>query len=210
MNKVYKIKAVKNPKIDAEYDAYCNDFEGKEMIGINMMGTRHFNAPSILYFTADFSSIPLSDFPFIDLSFPVFSVRMFEILKSVRGFDHHAIPVTMLDDSYLENQFDKNGYLKSNLPRDSNYLAVQFKDFEDVFDYESSKYQKDLVFPEDVGVIEKLTLKTPKDGFNSMFKIKEAMEYVFVSEKAKQALELNNVKGCVFEEVETTPSRCSL
>lgn len=204
MNKVYKIKPVKNSKIDADYDAYCNDFKGKEMIGINMMRIKNFNPPAVLYFTADFSSIPSSDFPFIDLSFPVFSVRMFEILKSVRDFEYNVIPVTMLDDSYLEGQFDKNGTLKSDVPYNDNYLAVQFKSFENVFDYKNAKYQPDLVFPDDVGVIEKLVLKSPKDGFKSIFKIKEAMEYVFVSERAKQVLEDNNIKGCAFEEVETT------
>ena len=206
MEKVYKINSVKNPKVDTDYDAYCNEFDGKEVIGSNMIGVRDFDKPKKLYFTADFLSIPYSDFPFTDVSFPIISNRMFSILKNVKQFDCDIIPVCMLDDSFIGNQFDRKGKLKEEVPSNCNYLALQFKSCENVFDYSNSDFTKSLIFPEKVGTIKRLVLKVPKDGFKPLFKIKEAMEYVFVSEKAKQALELNNIKGCAFEEVETTPT----
>lgn len=202
--KAYKITAFKNPKVDADYDAYCLPFKGKDIFGAHMMGINDFDYPDMIYFQADFLSIPFYDFVSIDLTFHVMSKNMLEILTSIKGFKYTTIPVTMIDDSFLGNPFEKEGKLKPEVPINTNYGAIQLKEFSNVFDYQSSIYKADLVFPEEIGQIEKLVLKNPNFGFLPLFKIKEAPQHLFVSDEAKIELERKKIQGCLFEEVEVS------
>lgn len=202
MKRAYKITAIKNPRVDADHDAYCLPFKGKDLFGAYMMGISSFEAPERLYFLADFLTIPTWDFIDIDLTFPVLSNRMLETLTALGKFIYFTIPVTMIDDAYLDNPFNENGELKSGVPISNNYIALQLQEYADAFDYEKSVYRFDVVFPEDVGLIEKMILKEPPTGFTPLFKIKEAPQYLFVSETGKNELERNEIRGCCFEEIE--------
>lgn len=204
MGKVYKISPRKNPLVDADHDAYCLPFDGKDLIGAHMMGIRDFQVPGRLYLLADFLSIPVYDFIDIDLTFHVISVKMLKVLNNSGNFKYSVVPVTMIDDSFLDDPFDKNGELKGNVPVNNGYVALQLKEYLEVFDYEKSTYQPDLVFPEEVGRIVDMVLKSPQLGFPPLFKIKEALPFLFVSEAAKEQLEKNKIAGCCFEEVQCT------
>lgn len=53
-------------------------------------------------------------------------------------------------------------------------------------------------------LVSKYVFKEPKDGFPPLFRVFEKPSSIFISEEAKKVLEANNIKGCIFEEVEVT------
>ena len=166
-----------------------------------MMGINSFDYPKRIYFYADFLSIPFFDFVYIDLTFPVISKRMFNTLMFAREVDCGTIPVTMIDDNFLGDPFERDGMLKPKIKINNDYVALQIKKFSDVFDYKNSIYEPDLMFPEEVGIVAKLVLKEKRLGFPTVFKIKEAPEHLFVNADTKRELERNEIQGCVFEHV---------
>ncbi len=204
MKEAFILKSSKNPKVDADYDAYCLPFKGNNLIGAHMMGINDFEKPERIYFVADFESIPEYDFPSTDMTFPVMSKRMLKALLDVGNFRHQTIPVTMVDDSYLDDQFDSKGRLKPDVPYNDDYIAVQLKEYANVFDYKKSLYEKDLVFPDEVGIVHRLVLMEPPVGFTPIFRIKEVMKLLFINSEAKVFLEKMQIKGCIFEPVEVS------
>lgn len=188
---------------DPGVDAFCVKFEGDSVLS-GMIGTRNLELPEVLYFTADFGSIPQYDYPLTDITAPVMSKRMLDVFKGISDFKHLSVPVMMLDYNYLDDQFDKAGNLKSDVPVNKDYMAVQLKEYTKAFDYENSKYEMDLAFPEDVGTIEKLVLKEPESGFPPLFRLEESKRHLIVNQEAREALEKNGIVGCVFEPVEVS------
>lgn len=55
-------------------------------------------------------------YPLTDLTAPIMRLKMLNVLKNVRAFNHRIIPVSMLDDSCLEHQFREDGSLKPDVP----------------------------------------------------------------------------------------------
>src|SRR5688572_4007795 len=189
---------------DPERDAFCIPFPGIGNFGPNMMGIKDFDHPEKLFFTANFEVIPEYDYPTTDLSTPIVSIRMLDVLLNIRPFKIKTIPAIMIDDSYLKDQFDKNGKLKPDVPFIDQYVALQLKEYTEAFNKERSKYNESLIFPGKVGVIENLVLKEPSDGFPPLFKIKERMDLLLVSDETKKALEKAKIKGCEFKPVDVS------
>lgn len=202
--KCYKLDKEYTHSGDLEKDAFCIPFDGIDDFGSNMMDIDNFDIPSRLYFTANFQLIPKYDYPLTDLTAPVMSKRMLEVLLGIKEFKYKCVPAVMIDDLYLENQFDESGNLKEDVPFNEDYYAVQLKEYSEVFDRENSEYQKSLIFPDKVGAIEKMVLKEPEEGFPSLFRIKESRRHLFLSQEAKEALDAAGIKGCVLEEVEVS------
>ncbi|MBI9064673.1 MAG: hypothetical protein JEZ14_21995 [Marinilabiliaceae bacterium] len=203
MEKVYKLSWDLSHSGDPEKDAFHLPFKNENEFGVDIISLREFELPEQIYFQANFNLIPKYDYPLTSLEVPVVSKRILEILNSLGDFSFRLIPVIMIDDTYFSELFDANNRLNSNVPVNTSYSIIQIMSYTEVFDYENSIFEEDFILP--VGHIDKLVLKKPQNGFPPIFRIQEKASEIFISKEAKEALELANIKGCVFEEVEVTP-----
>lgn len=199
MEKVFLLKWDFSHLGDVERDAFLVPFEGSNVMGSKLMGTKNVDLPEKIFFEADFTVIPGIDFPIVDLSINVMSRRMLSVLLSVGKINYRAVPAVMVDYTYLGERFESPGKLKKDVPVNQDYAVIQLMEFTDAFDYDLSDYKQDEVFPEKVGQINKLVLKEPEGGFPPVFKLAECRRYLFITEKAKDALLSNEIQGCVFE-----------
>jgi hypothetical protein len=85
---------------------------------------------------------------------------------------------------------------------DHRFIAVQLLEHLDIFDWENSVYEPDLTRTDLVDSIDKLVLKQPQDGFPPIFRLSVYPYVLFVSGKARMALEQVGIRGVVFEEIE--------
>jgi hypothetical protein len=205
MKKVYRLSHSYDHLIDMHFDASFEPFEGDIAIDVNMMGKEEFQKPDVIYLRANFNVIPAkTDFPITDLTFPILSKKMIHVLEKVRPFKHRLLNTIMVDDTHLTSYLDQQGELLSDVRRDNSYFGLQFSEYTEAFDYTNSIFTPRKSNLDQVGVIRKLVLKTPKDGFPSFFKIKENLTYELLSQDAKEALESNQIKGCSFQEIDVS------
>lgn len=109
----------------------------------------------------------------------------------------------MLEDTYLDDVYDKKGNLKADVKRNDDYRILTLIDREDCFNYELSDFLPSELDPKKLGLIKKYVLNY-SESLPTIFRINESPSKIFVTDKAKEALESNNIKGCLFEEVEVT------
>ena len=202
MKKAYKLKWDFSHIIDDDYDVTIIENVDTSMIASRLIGIRDISFPDCLYFKANFNLIPKYDYPLNDLGIPVCSNRMMDLLFSKSNIELKRIPIVMIDDTYLNEIFDLKGMLYDEVPINKNYSTFQLKTYAEVFDYNNSIYEEDFILP--VGHIEKLVLREPEQDFQPIFRMRECMSDLFVSQCMKEILEDNKVKGCVFEEIEVS------
>lgn len=190
--------------LDMEFDAHHLAFEESNLFSARITGVRNIELPDQIFCQANFHIIPDYDFPIVDIADSIFSDNMLNIFTKLGLENYRSVPVTMLDDTYLEEAFEKPNQLKKDVKKVESYKALQLMSYTDAFNYDKSDYEKDLVFPEEVGNIDNLVLKEPDGGFPPIFRIKEYSSKLFVNEEAKKALESARIKGCVFEEIEVS------
>lgn len=205
MGKVFKLIHDFDHLIDTDFDAVCDIFEGIDTIGFYMIGIDKFEMPNKIYLRANLNTIPYkTDYPIVDLTFPIISNRMIQTLEKVRPFKKRLLTTFMIDDTYLSSYLSSDNMIKDDVRFNSSYFGIQFTEYFDVFDYEMSIYKPLRSQPDLPGSIKKLILKEPRYGFPSIFKIKENLSLILVSEEGKNALETDRINGCKFEEVETS------
>jgi len=171
-----------------DFDAKLVRFPGWENIA-GWLLTRKYDLPDEIMFEANFSSPRPGDYPFNDVNWPLMSRRMLDALVSVGDFPHRAIPVRLVDRTVpAAKRRDSSGRLRSDIV-DDRFVAVQLTTHLDVLDWERSEYEADPLFPDEVGIIRKLVLKVPSEGFPPLFRIEAKPRYLFVSTDAKRRLE---------------------
>lgn len=204
MNRIYVLNWDYTHSQDMERDAYHIPFPDSNKSSIIFLSDKYLNKlPKHIYFRSNLSILNDIDFPLNDLKIPVVSQKMMNILNGCGVFRSITTPVSMLDDTYLDNPFDQNGTLKITVQKNERFLVLTLPDREDCFDQIKSIYEPSELNPSIPGFINTLVL-IQSVSLPPIFRIKEAPSKLFVTEKTKEALELNNVKGCVFEEVETS------
>tara|TARA_R110001583_G_scaffold41589_1_gene132179 strand:- start:598 stop:1227 length:630 start_codon:yes stop_codon:yes gene_type:complete len=207
MKKIYSINWDYNHSEDMERDAFHIPFENSDKASTLFLSSRYKDKlPDYILFRANFNIIPEFDYPLTDLNVPILSDRMISILNEIDDFEAIFTKVIMLDDTYLESIYDETGNLKSEIKTALNYKALTIVNREDCFDFENSIYQPSELNPNKPGFIEKLVLKST-EYLPPIFRIRETPSKLLITESAKSALEKNDIKGCVFEEVETTSPR---
>ncbi|MTI30877.1 hypothetical protein [Xanthovirga aplysinae] len=200
--KVYKLTHDYNHSGDPERDAFHFPFEHANKASIMFINPKYRERlPDKIYFQANFSLIPEYDYPLTDLRIPVMSLKMLSVLKSLGEFEHLEVPVEMIDDAYPVEDVES---LQEEVPVIKTYIALMLMSRENVFDYKTSIFEPSSFDPSKPGIIEKLVLHKPKNGFAPIFRIDEAPDILFVSQTAKESLEVNGIKGCVFKPVEVS------
>lgn len=204
MNKIYLLNWDYNHSGDLERDAFHIKFPNSDKASTIFLNSKHKDKlPQKILYKANFNIISKIDYPLTDLNIPILSDRMIDILKSVGTFKAILTPVIMIDDTYLENVLDAKNELKPDVPVFNNYKALTIIERENCFDYNNSIFEPSELNPEIPGYIKKLVLKFD-NVLPPIFRIKESPSKLIITGKAKEVLESNNIKGCVFEEVETT------
>ncbi|NMM50767.1 Imm43 family immunity protein [Marinigracilibium pacificum] len=201
-NKVYKLNWGFNHSGDSEKDAFHIPFKNNMEFSADMMSVREFELPERLYLQANFRIIENIDYPLTDLNIQIISKRILDIINELGGIKHRQVPITMIDDTFLDELFDKQGELKPNVPTNNDFVGIQLMEYTDVFDYDKSEYEEDFILP--VGHISKLILKKPKYGFPPIFKLKECSSEVFISEQTYNRMKNENIRGFDFEEIEVS------
>ena len=157
---------------------------------------REYNLPERIEFDAIFDVIQSSDYPINDVGWSIMSQKMLDILLSIGSFPHRVIPLVMVDCEVIGS----GG--KRSEKENHRFIAVQLLEHLDIFDWENSVYEPDLTITDLVDSIDKLVLKQPQDGFPPIFRLSVYPYVLFVSGKARMALEHAGIKGVVFEEIE--------
>ncbi len=207
MTKKFKIILNTNRKTDPDYDAILLPFEGSDKVCYYFSNPNLYDVellPNNLYFDANFFHIPKFDFPFTNSGIFIVSKKVKEVFEKFIEFKFNVVPVIMFDDTCLKDRFLNNLELNNSIPTNEDYLALRLPKLDSYFDFENSVYRVPKYSSKGVRGIKKLVLKEPKEGFPAIFRTKEKSTIIFVREDLRRALEANNFKGCVFEEVETT------
>ena len=202
MNKIYTLNWEYSHSGDSERDAFHIPFENSDKSSTIFLNPRYKDKlPNRILFRANFNIIPDFDYPLTDLYVPILSDKMILLLTEIGHFKAIFTNVIMIDDTYLDEIYDERGGLKPELETISNYKALTIFNREKCFDFENSVYKPSELNPNVPGYVKKLVLK-PSENLPPIFRIKELPSELFITEKAKLSLELNNIKGCVFEEIE--------
>jgi hypothetical protein len=131
-----------------------------------------------------------TDFPYMEdvENWTIMSKRMVEVLLSVGDFPHQIIPITCRDGLGITLEPD--------------YVILQLNELSNLFDLEKSVYtlEPTILDPTKSMVwdIEKLRLVKPAGGFPPIFRVNWNKIDLYVSAKAKNALEAAGLKGLDF------------
>jgi hypothetical protein len=148
-----------------------------------------------------FVGLTPTDYPYIDQvnDWPIMSKRMVEAILSVGDVSHQIVPLIFKDEEEVERA-DVVGDIIPTLNRD--YVLFQTLELLDVFDKERSIYTPEPcdLWPGVVYLvnIREVVLKEPESGFPSIFRVKGDPIPLYVSAKAKDALEKAGIQGLRF------------
>jgi hypothetical protein len=206
MDKIFELNADPYHSGDSEYDAFLekplND-SNFYMSNIRFIAGDKVEFPNILYFRANMRVIKVYDFPYNNVNVLIISDKMLNVLLEVELFPFQKIPIVMIDDLYLSSPFDIKGELVDEVITDESFSCIQLEPLVEMLDYEKSEFismkgreKKSLTWT---------VFKEKINGFPPVFRIEENPFKVFVSNNAKESLEANGIKGCIFVPVEVTP-----
>jgi hypothetical protein len=146
--------------------------------------------PKEMKFVVNREWLSETDFPYMGdvRSWTIMSKRMVEVLLSVGDFPHQIIPINCRDELGITLEPD--------------YVILQLNELSNLFDLEKSVYtlEPTVLDPTKSMVrdIKKLRLVKPAGGFPPIFRVNWEETYLYVSAKAKNALEAAGIKGLDF------------
>lgn len=140
------------------------------------------------------------DWPYNDKGWPLMSLKMLNILLSVREFPHQALPVIMTDTTLYWDEGRQRGFQSDD--KNHNFILLNLLEELDIFDWENSIYEPDELTPQYPCWVKKMVFKVPENGFPSIFKVSTHPARLYVSAEARTALEAANIKGVKFSELE--------
>jgi hypothetical protein len=194
-NMLHDASHIKSTKSTA-YDATLVPFEGDEYV-CGWVGTELPKVPEPILFEANFKITRQSDFPCNDVSWPLMSPRMLEILRGVGGFPHRCIPIRLVDRTALGSaRYRPDGSLRPEVV-DDRCAAVQITEHIDVVDWEHSTFKPSRINPKS-GYFDKLTLVEPAGGLPPLFRIPSDVSMLLVSADARRVLEAAGIRGIKF------------
>ncbi len=132
-------------------------------------------------------------------SWPIMPRRMVDVLLAVGDFPHQIIPVIFKSE---DEDFTAK-YINGPLPKPNyDYVILQLLGLLNIFDHELSVYtpKPSEINPEIVFItnVREIFLKEPEEGFPPIFRVKDDEISLYVSAKAKDALEAANIQGLNF------------
>lgn len=206
--KVYSLKLDTLRQGDPAYDAIVIPNENSNKYSHYFINPNLYSIdklPSKINYLANFSYVESYDFLFNDTGLLLVSQKVLSLIKDYSSIKCTAVPVLLIDDTYLEDKFNNCGELLSDVPVNKEFYALRFEELKSYFDFENSDFRPSRFDPEIPGRIRKLVLREPAEGFPEIFRTKEKASEIFVLESFKNKIEEASIKGCLFDEVEVTP-----
>jgi hypothetical protein len=160
--------------------------------------------PGNITFTGLREWLTPTDYPYIDQvnNWPIMSKRMVEAILSAGDVSHQTIPLIFKSEEEVERA-DVFGDIIPTLNHD--YVLFQTLELLDVFDKERSIYTPEPcdLWPGVVYIrnVLEAVLKEPENGFPPIFRVKGASIPIYVSAKAKNALEEAGIQGLQFSAI---------
>jgi hypothetical protein len=201
IEQVYRLNWNTDHIYDVEFDAWLREFPNAPS-NLAFAELEELNLPQKIEFDAIGEVLEVIDYPYTDVMWTIMSKRMLDVLLSVGNFRHKAYPVVMID---CEQIYNEELDIKSISGIEyHNFYAVHVLEYLDVFDWEKSIYEKSKKNSNVLKNIEKVALKEPPKGFPPLFRVAAPPIDVrlYISSEARIALELANIRGVNFLQVE--------
>lgn len=201
MNRIFTLKVDHSQSIDDIPNIHKINLEDYQDLSQVLASEKYSFSGSII---ARANILQLQNFDFItnDLNIPIFSRKVIDLTQIDNVNEIALIPLHLVDDTYLKS-FSKEDVLNKKLQVNEEFYSLKFIKQLDCCNRDFSTFRKLRSKPNEIGILKKPVLNTPDFGFPNIFRIKESISYLFVSERVKNTIELNDLKGFVFEEVET-------
>lgn len=205
--KAYELHWEYRHLVDENEDCSVIEFEGLEELRFKLGGIEKCSTDKKIILQGNFSIIPnISDFPVNDIGIPLMSRKMISILEEDKLVTLNKLDVIIIDDAYLGSLFNEVGDFMPGLSVNNGYQFIQVLNFTKVFDRNNSTFKILKSNPDKIGVISKLVLSEPINGFPSIFRIEEKPSLLFINEATKIKFEQIEIKGCLYKEVITAKS----
>ena len=156
--------------------------------------------PKEIKFKTNYETQLDTDFLFTDSRLFIISKKIIDIISNFANIKFTLIPIVLINDTTLEKKIE-NEKERINI----DYFAIRFENLDSYFDSKHSDYIPTRTNPNLPSRINKLVLKEPFDGFPNLFRTKEKVSEIFITEFLKNKIEGSNVKRCVFEDAYFTP-----
>lgn len=209
--KVYELNWERSHLVDENEDCSVVIFDGLEEFRFQLGGIQKYSTRNDIILQGNFNVIPAkTDFPVVDIGVPLMSNKMLSILEADKTLSYNKIDAVIVDDTYLDSLFDREGKLIENVPKNIEYKFFQVLNYTDAFDKTHSTFKPMRSNPEKIGIINKLVLREPKNGFPAIFRIEEKPSILFINEATKNKFEHNKIIGCSFKEIDTAPAPLDL
>jgi hypothetical protein len=174
-------------------------FEGIEQVSVAMSDPSEVvDFPNPVEFLGLLSSIRQTDYPNTDQGWPLMSKRMLAALESVRSFPHRVLPARVIEGrigrSLAEDpRYDEQGNLRPEFYTD-DYVLLQLTEHLDALDLQHSVYNEyDPEFNEVFG-LKKPFFRDIGQEYPPIFRLSHSPIDIFISSKAKQALEDSGIR----------------
>ncbi len=203
--KIYELNWERSHLVDENEDCSVVVFDGLEEFRFQLGGIQKYSSINRIILQGNFNIIPdKTDFPVVDLGLPLMSNKMLSILEEGDDRVFNKVDAVIVDDTYLESLFDEKGQLIENVPKNNDYKFFQILSYTDVFDRDQSLFKSMRSNPEKIGIINKLVLREPQNGFPAIFRIEEKPSMLFINEATKNKFEHYKIKGYSLKEIETS------
>lgn len=203
--KIYELNWERSHLVDENEDCSVVVFDGLEEFRFQLGGIQKYSSINRIILQGNFNIIPdKTDFPVVDLGLPLMSNKMLSILEE--GYDKvfNKVDAVIVDDTYLGSLFDEKGQLIENVSKNIDYKFFQILSYADVFDRDQSLFKPMRSNPEKIGIINKLVLREPPNGFPAIFRIEEKPSMLFINESTKNKFEHYKIKGYSLKEIDTS------
>jgi hypothetical protein len=182
-----------------DYDAYIVEWPKYREYGLKFCHPRDFDYPDHgVEFQGYESSLSDTDYPYNNVSWPIMSKQMLNVLLSVKEFSHRIwdVPFVGFPDNAPAGLLEKG--LSGGVRHDNEFVAVQLLEQLDIFDRENSVYKDSDILPGAVNSIRKIALHVPEDGLPPIFRLQVSPVQLYISPEGRDALEAANIKGVRF------------
>lgn len=203
MGRVFTLKVDHSQSIDDIPNVHKISSEDYQDLS-QVLASEKYSFSNNIIARANFLQLKDLDFITNDLNIPVLNKKIIDLTQIDKVKEVVLIPLFLVDDTYLK-PFSKDDVLNKKIGVNDEFYSLKFIKQLDFCNRELSVFRKLRSKPNELGILKKPVLNTPDSGFPDVFRIKESVSFLFVSERLKNTVELYGLKGFVFEEVETTP-----
>jgi hypothetical protein len=180
---------------DDDFDATLVRFEGWEVMA-GLIPSRSLEIREPVFFEANVETLRAIDYPINDVSWPIMSQRMRNVLLSGAQVAHREIQVIMLDDTVKPAE----RFHSSSKPRPGvgmeGFSAIQITAYTDAFDWERSEFAPHPRLRNRVVKVSKLVLKDM--ALPPLFRLSALPGPLFVTAAARAALEAEGIRELKF------------